>query len=161
MFKNLPRLGLWLALLPLAACQDKLDELEDATRFTVALRVKGENLSGLGAEMHYVSTRSTLTNPQAGPSGHYTYAAAADTTYQLGEFGVYDDVLATIALRTATCDAATHPRPGSYLKLDMLVNGVVYDTETLSSTSGAQVTCSPYWGIGVGPSADGDSDWDD
>lgn len=161
MLKNITRLGLWLLLLPLAACQDKLEELEDATRFEVTLRVKGENLTGLGAEMDYVSTRNTLTKPEVGPSGRYTYAVAVDTTYQLGEFGVYDDVLATIALRKATCDAATHPRPGSYLKLDMLVNGVVYDTETLSSTSGTQVTCSPYWGIGVGPSADGDSDWDD
>ncbi|QIX62538.1 hypothetical protein HER32_15670 [Hymenobacter sp. BT18] len=161
MFKNIPRLGLWLALLPLAACQDKLEELKDATRFSVALRVKGENLTGLGAEMDYVSTRNTLTKPEAGPSGHHTYAISADTTYQLGEFGVYDDVLATIVLRKATCDATTHPRPGSYLKLDMLVNGVVYDTETLSSTSGAQVTCTPYWTISVGPTSDGDSDWDD
>ncbi|UYZ57420.1 hypothetical protein [Hymenobacter latericus] len=144
-----------LVLALLASCDD--DPLKDKVKYTVALRVTGQNLAGLGAEMHYTSVRNTTTNPQPGPSGHYTYAVRADSTYNLGEFGWYDHLDAAIALRNVSCSSALQPAANSWLKLEMLVNGRVVDRVELNSASRNTVTCAPYWLIGMG--AEGD-DWD-
>lgn len=148
---------LLLPLFVLPGCDKDDDPLKDKLRFKVTLRVTGENLAGLGAEMDYTSVRNTLTDPKPGPTGRDTYALRADGTYDLGEFGFYDQLAATIAMRNVTCTA--RPPANSRLKLEILVNGVLYDRVELNGASPGTISCSqPYWLVTT--SSDGD-DWDD
>ena len=157
--KLLFRFSLLLLLLAgLTACK-KDDPLKGKLRYKVALHVTGENLGGLGAGMEYSSVRSTLTDPHPGPSGRDAYAVRVDSTYSLGEFGWYDTIEASIFMRNVNCNAATHPGPGSWLKLEMLVNGVVIDRAELNSASTRNLSCAaPYLVLAL---ASGGSDWDD
>jgi hypothetical protein len=148
-------------LLAATGCQDEVEKLNDAVQFKVALRVKGENLQGLGAGMEYTTTRDiNTTSPKTEPTVRYTYATAVDTTYQLGDYSPYDDLAATISMNRVTCATTPKPGPGSYLRLDILVNNKVYETKTLGGTAPAPTVCSPFWLILMGPAASGD-DWDD
>lgn len=165
MRKPVKQMTYWLGaaglLLAVAGCQDEVENLNDAVQFKVALRVKGEQLQGLGAGMEYTTTRNTNTaNPQTEPTVQYTYPAAVDTTYQLGDYSLYDDLAATISMNRVTCATMPKPGPESYLRLDILVNDEVYETKTLGGTSPAPTVCAPYWLILMGPAAGGD-DWDD
>ncbi|RSK36075.1 hypothetical protein [Hymenobacter metallilatus] len=147
-------------LLTTSACQDEVEKLNDTVQFKVALRVKGEKLQGLGAGMEYTTTRNTNTNPTTEPTVRYTYPVAVDTTYQLGNYSLYDDLAATISMNKVSCTTTPKPGPGSYLRLDILVNDKVYETKTLGGTAPQPSVCTPFWLILMGPGASGD-DWDD
>ncbi|MBT9393928.1 hypothetical protein KLP40_12210 [Hymenobacter sp. NST-14] len=148
-------------LLAATGCQDEVEKLNDTVQFKVALRVKGEKLPGLGAGMEYTTTRDTNTpSPQTEPTVRYTYAAAVDTTYELGDYSLYDNLAATISMNKVACATLPKPGSGSYLRLDILVNGKVYETKTLGGAAPAPTVCSPFWLILMGPAASGD-DWDD
>ncbi len=147
-----------IALAPLTSCEEDTD-ITSSLKYTIKLRVTGENLTDLGAEMRYTSLRNTLAaSPAAGPTRTKTYTNSADSTYNVGEFGFYDRVEAIIALKSATCNATTHPRSSSFLRLEMLVNDRIVLREELNSASAQRVTCSPYWTITT--TTDGD-DWDE
>lgn len=159
------RCAAWLSaaglLLTATSCQDEVEKLNDTVQFKVELRVKGEKLQGLGAGMEYTTTRDTNTaTPKTEPTVRYTYATAVDTTYQLGDYSLYDNLAATISMNQVTCATTPKPSIGSYLRLDILVNGKVYETKMLGGAALPPSVCSPYWLILMGPAASGD-DWDD
>lgn len=157
-FRWLGAVGLLLAA---TGCQDEVEKLNDTVQFKVALRVKGEKLQGLGAGMEYTTTRDTNTaSPKTEPTVRYAYPVAVDTTYQLGDYSLYDNLAATISLNQVTCATTPKPGIGSYLRLDILVNGKVYETKMLGGAALPPSICSPYWLILMGPAASGD-DWDD
>ncbi|MCC3158773.1 hypothetical protein LJ737_16130 [Hymenobacter sp. 15J16-1T3B] len=147
----------------LAGCSKDDDPLKGKLRYKVQVRVRGENLTGLGAEMSYATVRNTLTDPKPGPSGRDTYAVRADTIYELGEYGAYDALEVTLAMRNVTCqNAATQLGANSYLKAEILANGLKIDEVELNRTAARTISCSatPYLVLvgGVGGSG---GDWDD
>lgn len=165
MLLQVKRYAAWLGaaglLLTATSCQDEVEKINDTVQFKVALRVKGEKLQGLGAGMEYTTTRDTNTSsPKTEPTVRYTYPVAVDTTYQLGDYSLYDNLAATISMNKVTCTTTPKPGSGSYLRLDILVNGKVYETQTLGGTAPQPSVCAPFWLILMGPAASGD-DWDD
>ncbi|GAB2958425.1 hypothetical protein GCM10027048_26740 [Hymenobacter coalescens] len=163
--KLLLRYSLVLVALTVLLTSCKKDPLKGKLRYKIELRVKGENLGGLGAGMEYSSVLNPNTNLRPGPSGQDTYALLADSTYSLGEFGWYDVVDAKIFMRNVTCNNATRPGPNSWLRMEMLVNGLVIDRVELNSDSPRSMNCAsppyamPYLGVAV--LASSGSDWDD
>ncbi|RAK65805.1 hypothetical protein DLM85_13890 [Hymenobacter edaphi] len=153
-----------LTLVLLAGCGKDDDPLKGKLRYKVQVHVTGENLTGLGAEMSYATVRNTLTDPKPGPSGRDAYATRVDTTYELGEYGAYDALEVTLALRNVTCqNAATQLGANSYLKAEIRANGLKIDEVKLDRTSARTISCSaatPYLVLvgGVGGSG---GDWDD
>lgn len=131
-------------------------EKEKMLQARIELRVRGENLTGLGAEMSYTSLRDAYDQPQPGPSGQYSYAVRADTTYNLGDFNIDDTMEAHISLRNASC--ATTLRPDSWLRLETLANGVVIKRIELNAAARSWVSCAPYWTMSTTSSS---GDWDD
>ncbi|RSK42533.1 hypothetical protein [Hymenobacter perfusus] len=165
MLAHIQQWAAWLGaaglLLAATGCQDEVEKLNDTVQFKVALRVKGEKLQGLGAGMEYTTIRDTNTaSPKTEPTVRYTYSAAVDTTYQLGDYALYDNLAATISMNQVTCATMPKPSIGSYLRLDILVNGKLYETKMLGGAALPPSVCSPYWLILMGPAASGD-DWDD
>lgn len=163
MLLQLKRYTAWLAaglLLTASSCQDEVEKLNETVQFKVALRVKGVQLQGLGAEMEYTPTRNTNTTPKTESTVRYTYPVAVDTTYQLGNYGPYDDLAASISMHKVNCATIPKPGAGSYLRMEILVNGKVFETQTLGGTAPPPSVCSPFWLILMGPGASGD-EWDD
>ena len=148
---------MFAALFVVLSCDKEDDPLKDKLKFKVTLHVTGENLAGLGAEMSYTSVRNTLTDPKPGPNGRETYGAQVDATYDLGEFGFYDQLVATIAMRNVTCTA--RPPANSRLRLDVLIDGVLFDRVELNGATPGTISCSqPYWLATIDSNGD---DWDD
>ena len=147
-----------LLLLPLMAVECKKKAVE-ANKFEVKVRVTGENLAGLGAEIKAESRRNVL-NPITGPSLSHTYAAAVSQTYDLGTFGLQDDATISAFFTNVTCSSAVQPASNSRLKVELLINNRAVNTIELSPTSRNMTgfSCSPFWVITTVGSGD---DWDD
>ncbi|GAA4373146.1 hypothetical protein [Hymenobacter koreensis] len=161
--KPLLRLPLWLltAFILLVSCK-KEDPLKGKLRYKVEVRVTGENLTGLGAEMSYTSIRNTLTDPKPGPSAQYSYATRVSETYELGEFGMYDALEVTLAMRNVTCNNAAQLGPNSWLRAEILANGLVIDRVELNSASARNLSCTaPYLALVALAGGSGGDGWDD
>jgi hypothetical protein len=144
--KMLHRLA-WLLLLALPLLSLKCDD-DDVIKpppFEVTIRVTGEHIDGLGAEMSVISTRNVL-NPSAGPTLSRPYSTSISQTYTLGTFGLQDRVEASVAFRNVTCSSALRPASDSKLLVEVLANGfVVGSAELTPGSSGGSFVCSPYW----------------
>lgn len=147
----------FMLLLPLIAVECK-KKVVDANQFDVKVRVTGENLGGLGAEIK-VESRRSIVNPTPGPSLSYTYATAVSQTYVLGTFGIQDDATISAFFTNVTCSGAVQPTSNSRLKVELLVNEKVVNVIELSPTSQSTrgFSCSPFWLITTVGSGD---DWD-
>ena len=80
-------------------------------------------------------------------------------TYDLGTFGIQDDVSISAAFANATCTSTVQPASNTKLKVELLVNRFVMNVIELSpasrNTSG--FSGSPFWLITTVGSGD---DWD-
>lgn len=138
-----------LLVLPLllGSCS-KDDEAAPSTavQHKIQVRVTGENLSGLGAELHVKSTLNFINGPfVAGPGLHETYATSITRTYDLGTFGKEDIIEAQVMFRNVTKNGAVQPSATSRLKLELIADGVVKEnTELNKSASGWKVQYNPY-----------------
>ena len=144
--KMLHRLA-WLLLLALPLLSLKCDD-EDVIKppqFEVTIRVIGEHLDGLGAELSVISTRNIL-NPSAGPTLSHRYTTSISQTYALGSFGLQDRVEASVGFRNVTCSSVLRPDNDSKLLVEVLANGIIVGRAELTpGSSGASFVCSPYW----------------
>ncbi|WP_035561178.1 hypothetical protein [Hymenobacter sp. IS2118] len=151
-------LGLLLLLLPLLALKCDKEDVIKANQFDVKVRVTGDNLFGLGAEMKVESRRNVL-NPKAGPSLSKAFSTSINQTYDLGTFGIQDDVTISALFRQVTCNSMVQPVANTKLKVELLVNGVVLNVVELTpaskNTSG--FSCNPFWLATTIGSGD---DWD-
>ena len=148
---------LLILLLPLLALKCKKDDIIKAKQFEVTVRVTGENLTGLGAEMQ-VNSRLDALNLSAGPSLTYAYATSVSQTYVLGTFELQDDVTAAVAFKNVTCSSALQPASNSKLKVELFANGLLVNVVELTPTSqGDSFACAPYW---ADTSASNSDDWD-
>ena len=95
-------LSLLLLMLPLLALKCDKEEIINANRFDVKVRVTGDSFAGLGAEMK-VNSRRNVLNPSSGPSLTYSYPASVNQTYNLGTFGIQDDVTLNASFTNVTC----------------------------------------------------------
>jgi len=147
-----------LLLLPLVALKCKKEDIVNANQFDVKVRVTGENLTGLGAEIK-VESRRNVVNPTAGPSLAHGYTVSVNQTYDLGTFGVQDDVTISAFFTNVTCSSSVQPASNSKLKVELLINGWVANTIELSPASRnmAGFSCSPFWLITTVGRGD---DWD-
>lgn len=149
----------WLLLLalPLLSLKCDDDNIIMPPQFEVTIRVTGEHLDGLGAELNVSSTRNLL-NPSAGPTLTYSYDASISQTYTLGPFGLQDQVIASAAFRNVTCSSSLRPATDSKLLVEVLANGLVVGRAELTpSSSGGSFVCSPYWLVTTVGEGD---DWD-
>ena len=149
---------LLVLLLPLLALKCNKDDIVRANQFEVKVRVTGDNLAGLGAEMK-AESRLNVLNPKAGPSLRFSFATSASQTYDLGTFGIQDDVTISAAFANATCTGTVQPASNTKLKVELLVNGLVVNVLELSPASRnmSGFSCSPFWLITTVGSGD---DWD-
>ena len=144
--------------LPLLALKCKKDDVVRANQFEVKVRVTGDNLAGLGAEMK-AESRLNVLNPIAGSSLRFSFTTSVSQTYDLGTFGIQDDVSISAAFANATCTSTVQPASNTKLKVELLVNRFVMNVIELSpasrNTSG--FSGSPFWLITTVGSGD---DWD-
>jgi hypothetical protein len=137
----------WLLLLalPLLSLKCEDEDIIKPPQFEVTIRVTGEHLDGLGAELSVSSTRNVL-NPSAGPGLSYSYGTNISQTYALGTFGLQDRVEASVAFRNVTCSSTLRPASDSKLLVEVLANGLVVGRAELTpGSSGSSFVCSPYW----------------
>ena len=151
-------LSLLLLMLPLLALKCDKEEIINANRFDVKVRVTGDNFAGLGAEMK-VNSRRNVLNPSPGPSLTYSYPASVNQTYDLGTFGIQDDVTLNASFTNVTCTSTVQPASNTKLKVELLVNGLVVNVVELTpnSRNSSGFSCSPYWLVTTVGSGD---DWD-
>ncbi len=151
-------LGLLLLLLPLLALKCDKEEVVKANQFDVKVRVTGDNFAGLGAEMK-VNSRRNVFNPTPGPSLSYSFPTSVNQTYDLGTFGIQDDVTISAAFTNVTCNSTVQPVSNTKLKVELLINGTVLNVVELTpnSRNSSGFSCSPYWLVTTVGSGD---DWD-
>ena len=147
-----------LLLLPLLSLKCKEDDIVKANQFAVTVRVTGENLGGLGAEIQ-ADSRLNVFNPKAGPSLKYSYGTAVSQTYELGTFGLQDDVTISALFRNVSCSSAVQPASNSKLKVELLIRGLVVNVIELTPASpkSSGFSCTPFWLVTTVSSGD---DWD-
>jgi hypothetical protein len=148
----------WLLLmLPLLGVKCEKEDIVKATQFEVTVRVTGENLGGLGAEVRVSSVRNVL-NPSAGPGLTYSYPINANVVYSLGTFGLQDQVTAEVAFHNVSCSGVVRPASDSKLKVEVLANGFVVNVVELTpATTGGSFICNPYW---LNTTVGNGDDWD-
>jgi hypothetical protein len=138
-------IGSLLLTLPLLGLKCSKEEIVKANEFDIALRVTGEHLGGLGAEVKVTSIRNVL-NPSAGPTLVQSYGPTISQTYALGKFGLQDKVTVSASFTNVTCTSAVQPASDASLLVEVLANGVTVSRVVLKpGTSGGNFTCSPYW----------------
>ncbi|MCI1188931.1 hypothetical protein MON38_16025 [Hymenobacter sp. DH14] len=138
-------IGLLLLALPLLGLKCSKEEIIKATEFDITVRVTGEHLDGLGAEMKVTSVRNVL-NPSAGPVLTQSFGPTVSQTYSLGKFGLQDQVTAFIYFTNVTCTSVVQPAANTSLLVEVLANGVLVSQVRLKpGTTGGNFTCTPYW----------------
>lgn len=153
--------SLWaflLLLLPLLAVKCKKDDLVKANQFDVKVRVVGSNFAGLGAEIKVESRRNVL-NPTPGPSLMHSYPTSINQTYDLGTFGIQDDVTISALFTNVTCTSTVQPVSNTFLRVELLIGNRVVNVVELSPASRnmSGFSCSPFWLVTTVGSSD---DWD-
>lgn len=149
---------LLVLLLPLLALKCKKDDIVKANQFDVKVRVTGDNFAGLGAEVK-VESRLNVLNPKPGPSLSYSFPTSVNQTYDLGTFGIQDDVSISASFTNVTCTSTVQPVGNTKLKVELLVNGLAVNVIELSpaSRNTTGFSCSPFWLITTVGSG---NDWD-
>lgn len=150
----------WLLalLLPLLALKCKKEDVTKLNQFEVKVRVTGDNLGGLGAEVK-AESRLNVLNPKTGPSLSYRFPTSVNQTYDLGTFGIQDDVTISASFANVTCTSTVQPVSNTKLKVELIANGLVVNTIELSPASRNTMgfSCSPFWLVTTIGSGD---DWD-
>ena len=138
-------IGSLLFMLPLLGLKCSKEEIVKANEFDITVRVTGEHLGGLGAEVKVTSIRNVL-NPSAGPTLVQSYGPTISQTYSLGKFGIQDKVTAFASFTNVTCTSTVQPASDASLLVEVLANGVPVSRVVLKpGASGSNFTCSPYW----------------
>ena len=146
-----------LLVLPLLGLQCSKEKIAKANEFDITVRVTGENLGGLGAEVKVTSVRNVL-NPSAGPTLAQSYGLTVSQTYSLGKFGIQDQITAFVNFTNVTCTSVVQPAANTSLLVEVLANGILVSQVRLKpGSTGGNFTCSPYWMNS--DESDGD-DWD-
>ncbi|WP_324680408.1 hypothetical protein [Hymenobacter sp. GOD-10R] len=112
----------------------------------VEVRITGQNLVGLGAEL---TVRSVLNWKQGYNPGHsFTQSfteANVSQTYKVGNFDATDYVEAAITLKNVTRDSRIQPAVNSFLKIEIITDGKVGETTQLDANAkGWKVEYDPH-----------------
>ena len=138
-------IGVLLLVLPLLALKCSKEEVIKANEFDITVRVTGEHLDGLGAQMQVTSVRNVL-NPSAGPTLTQNFGPTVSQTYALGKFGIQDQVKTSIYFTNVTCTSVVQPAANASLLVEVLANGLLVSQVRLKpGMSGGNFSCTPYW----------------
>lgn len=137
-----------LLMLPLllgSCSKEDADATPAVVQHKIQVRVTGESLSSLGAELHVKSTLNFIKGPYlTGPALNEAFSTSISKTYDLGAFGKEDIIEGLIVFKNVTRTSTTQPSAATRLKLEMIADGVVIEsTELNKSGKGYKVDYYP------------------
>lgn len=107
-----------------------------AATHVVEVRVIGQNLDGLGAELN---VRSVLDwsprtyNP--GPGFSKTFSSSVNETYTVGTFGARDYVEASVSFKNVAFHNNTRPPANAHLRIEIITDGKVGERTRLDANA--------------------------
>lgn len=131
--------ALLLLTLLLSSCGDEEKKTDPKPKeYTVQVRVTGQLLQGLGADMSYTSAHNFVGPSTPGPNGTEDFstitAGNVTKTYELGTFGDNDIIEGYINLRNVTRNGSTRIPSAGYFKMEIIVDGDVKQMIRLDAT---------------------------
>jgi len=123
-----------------------LKETPPLAKHLVEVRVTGQNLTGLGADLTVRSVLNWKQGYHPGQGFTQTFTGASiNQTYKVGYFEATDYVEAAIAFQQVTRDSAVQPAVGAFLKVEILTDGKVSETTQLDANAkGWKVEYDPH-----------------
>lgn len=143
--KTLSTLLFALLVLVMASCSsDSKDDPQPVTH-KVEVRVTGQDLAGLGAELKVTSQLDFAKASKAGPGYTEVFGSSVSKTIKIGDFGTYDLIESLVMFKNVTRTSSLRPSSTSRLKLEILADGKVIETTELNaSATGWKVRYEPY-----------------
>ncbi|GAA4393610.1 hypothetical protein [Hymenobacter koreensis] len=127
-----------MAGLSLAGCGKKEEPKPAPKSYAVSLRVTGQNLQGLGADISYATAKNHIRGPYgAGPTGTEAFAATASKTFDLGRLGPEDLVEGYVNFRNVRATTTPRPPATAVLKMEIIVDGRVHSTGQITGAGPA------------------------
>jgi len=117
-----------------------------AAKHVVQVRVTGQNITGLGADLQVRTVLNWHQGYNPGHSFSQTFSTASvSETYDIGRFNDNDYVEASISFKNVTQDGAVRPAPNAFLKVEMITDGEVGEATQLDAKAkGWKVEYDPH-----------------